>query len=590
MKIQTKIMLVTVIVSISSLLMLQAFHIYTSIQLNKATVAEFEKILNEEYDSMIQSQVENIVSMLNGLNARYESGSITLDEAKELGRELVRNIRYDGDGYFWIDTSEGVNVLHPITPEIEGKNRIGAKDVNGKLLIKEIIQNGMKKGGGFTEFYYNKVDSDVPSAKRGYSLYFEPFDWVIGTGNYLDHIEDVTEQELSYYEKELKSKVLASFSTFILFLALTFFCSIFFTRKFVSRPLKKLVGAFNSISSGGGDLTRRITFATNDELHELAESFNHFVEMIYGVMVEVKSVSTDLAAASTEMSNSAYNFSENSQTQAASAEEAVAATSQVSMTMKDVAETTTVQFDELSTMLAIIGELSKSIEELNRKMIEAEANTSDMTKNAELGKEKLSALTRSMNNMNTASREMNSIIQIINDISEQINLLSLNAAIESARAGESGKGFAVVADEISKLADQTSGSINDIASLIRKNETEIGTGITNLNEANRTFAEISEGVKTLGVLGYTIRAFMDSQVESNRKINANTGKTQALSNEIKESTDREQIAMSEILTTISNISDLTQQSASGAEEMAATSEEISGMAERLKNKVGFFKF
>jgi len=142
----------------------------------------------EANDRSVKAQVESAVSMLAALNSRVEKGEMSLAKAKTLGADLLREMRYGQDGYFWVDTTDGVNVVLYGKKEVEGKNRIDSV-VNGVYHVQEIIKNGMKPGGGFTDYYYTKKDGDQPLAKRGYSLLFVPFDWVVGTGYYLTDIK-----------------------------------------------------------------------------------------------------------------------------------------------------------------------------------------------------------------------------------------------------------------------------------------------------------------------------------------------------------------------------------------------------------------
>ena len=103
----------------------------------------------------------------------------------------MRNLKYDETGYFWADTYDGVNVAYLGKEDVEGKSRWDSKDVNGKLFIQEIINNGRNEGGGYTEYYFVKPNETTPLPKRSYSIAYEPFQWVIGTGNYTDDIDKV---------------------------------------------------------------------------------------------------------------------------------------------------------------------------------------------------------------------------------------------------------------------------------------------------------------------------------------------------------------------------------------------------------------
>jgi methyl-accepting chemotaxis protein len=112
---------------------------------------------------------------------------MTLDQAKETGADLLREMRYgdDGKGYFWADTVAGVNVVLYGDKKTEGKNRFDA-NINDIYYIREIIANGKQADGGYTDYWFPKPGSTEPLKKRGYSLLFKPFGWVVGTGYYPD--------------------------------------------------------------------------------------------------------------------------------------------------------------------------------------------------------------------------------------------------------------------------------------------------------------------------------------------------------------------------------------------------------------------
>jgi methyl-accepting chemotaxis protein len=133
-------------------------------------------------DQLIKSEVETAHSMLHAIFKKYQEGEMGLDEAKKLGADLLRELRYGTDGYFWADTTEGVNVVLYGRKDVEGKNRLEAKDKNGVFYIKAFIAKG--KTGGYVEYLFPKREETDPQPKRSYVLLFEPFGWIIGTGYY----------------------------------------------------------------------------------------------------------------------------------------------------------------------------------------------------------------------------------------------------------------------------------------------------------------------------------------------------------------------------------------------------------------------
>ena len=346
-------------------------------------------------------------------------------------------------------------------------------------------------------------------------------------------------------------------------------------------------GGFTGVAEG--DLTTSVETNTNDECSELGEVFNEFVGRIQGVLNEIITMSSQLAVSSEELSAAATTFSENAQNQAASAEEITATVEEISAGMDNVAGSAQQQAERLDNLLTIRDELSASVQKMQDRVNNALGLSDNISQKARTGEETLSSMNSSMQKINQSSAEVTNIIKIINDISEQINLLSLNAAIEAARAGESGRGFAVVADEISKLADQTASSINDIDRPIRANDEEIQSGITNVEGTVSVISDIIHGVTEISSMMSNINETMQQQVTVNTRANEQIQQVKERADEIKGATDEQKNAIEEIVKSIANINELTQSTASGSEEMTANAEEIAGMADRLKGKVDYFK-
>ncbi len=134
-------------------------------------------------DMVIKSEVETAVSMLQAIYEKHRKGEITLEQAKKLGADLLRELRYGDDGYFWADTTEGVNVVLYGRKDVEGRNRLEDRDPKGTYYIKELLAKG-KAGGGYVDYWFSKKGQSTAQPKRSYVLPFEPFGWVVGTGYY----------------------------------------------------------------------------------------------------------------------------------------------------------------------------------------------------------------------------------------------------------------------------------------------------------------------------------------------------------------------------------------------------------------------
>jgi methyl-accepting chemotaxis protein len=184
---------------------------------------------------------------------------------------------------------------------------------------------------------------------------------------------------------------------------------------------------------------------------------------------------------------------------------------------------------------------------------------------------------------------MQSITSIINDISDQINLLSLNASIEAARAGEAGRGFAVVAEEISKLADATSNSIKSIDELIKNNDSEIARGLKQASDTVTSISNIVAGINRINDMMEGQIEFVRRLDDSRLMVEKDAGQVVSKAEDIKNATREQELAANEIVSVVGNITDLNQTIATGSEEIASSSQTIAKMAENLNARLDFFR-
>ena len=146
--------------------------------------AQSDKPVNAvDQDLLIKNEVETAISLLQAVYAKHQQGAMTLEKAKELGADLLRELHYGTDGYFWADTTNGVNVVLYGRKDVEGRNRLEDQDPKGVFYVKELLAKG-KAGGGYVEYWFVKKGQTTPQPKRSYVLPFAPFGWVVGTGYY----------------------------------------------------------------------------------------------------------------------------------------------------------------------------------------------------------------------------------------------------------------------------------------------------------------------------------------------------------------------------------------------------------------------
>ena len=134
-------------------------------------------------DLLIKSEVETAVSMLQAIYKKHQKAEMSLEEAKRLGADLLRELRYGKEGYFWADTTEGINVVLYGKKDVEGKSRLDHKDRNGIFYIRKFLALA-KAGGGYTEYWFSKRGELTPQPKRSGALLSKPFGCVVCSGYY----------------------------------------------------------------------------------------------------------------------------------------------------------------------------------------------------------------------------------------------------------------------------------------------------------------------------------------------------------------------------------------------------------------------
>ncbi|HMV42778.1 MAG TPA: methyl-accepting chemotaxis protein [Leptospiraceae bacterium] len=356
----------------------------------------------------------------------------------------------------------------------------------------------------------------------------------------------------------------------------------------ITNPIQSLVKALNSISSG--EINQKITVKSEDEIGHLATNFNLFTERLMTITKSVKESSLLIAASSREMSDTTKTYSMNAQSQASTIEEITASIEQLSERVSDVTNHTDIQFNNLNALSGKLKELSGIIEEMNEIIQKTLGNTKAISIEAMSGEEALRSMNVSMTQIVESSQDMKNIIQIINDISEKINLLALNASIEAARAGVAGKGFAVVALEISRLADQTASSVKGIDLLIKKNNKQILEGIDTVNVIMKKTNTINSGVESIVEKMNAIFDYMQKQISTKFLVERETEIVKSRANEIQQITKEQKVAFDEIVKAITFINEISHSNTESSNVIATKSLELSKVAEMLKTKVDFFKF
>ncbi|SOB51610.1 conserved exported hypothetical protein [Pseudomonas lundensis] len=525
-------------------------------QANQEVEETRQRLLNDA-KATLKSYVEVAMTAIKPL---YDAAQPGDEAARAQVIKLLSNITYGTDGYFFGYDSQTVRLFKGNSPEGVGKNFQDNRDPNGVYTNRELVR--VAKDGS----HYAQYSSSLPSnehvlvPKLGYTEYLPKWDMVIGTVVNLDGIEaQVAEVEASVKER-MQGMILSIVAiTFVVLLVIAVIGML--VANTILRPLHLMKANLDDIAAGEGDLTHRLAITSQDELGDLARSFNRFVDKIHAMVRQITDMTFQLTTLVGQVSDQAHRSEQAMERQRHETDQVATAINEMSSAAQEVARSA--QGASVAAQKTDEeGQVAKRV--VDGSIQQIHALVSDIRSSGS-----------SLDSLQQDVTSIVSVLGVIRSIADQTNLLALNAAIEAARAGEAGRGFAVVADEVRALASRTQQSTQEIQGMIDRLQQGTDEAVQAMRRSSEAGVGTSEQANQAGESLDAMAQLIGTINSMNAQIASAAEEQTAVAEEINRS-------VHQIAVAVDNVADETQQG-------AQTTRSLAQLGQRLGDLVGQFR-
>ncbi len=501
----------------------------------------------EDRKAKIRNLTEYAYSQLAYYEELQRSGKMTLEEAQQHAKESLRKARYDDKEYFWLNDFHPRSVMHPIKPELQGRDMTDNRDPTGKQLYVEFVRVVRANGAGFVDYQWSKPGSEQAVPKLSYVKGFAPWDWIVGTGIYIDDVDAAFRQNLLW---------LGGIAAVLLLV----------------QGLAGWLIRSSILKQLGGEPTQAVALMQQVAAGDLTVSVAAPPESLLGALNQMLASLRELIS----------DVNRSAGTLAGNAAEIRHAASEISRAAEH-------QSDATSSMAAAIEELTVTSSHISDNASDTETNSRSALQQADEGRSRVEAASRAIENIahtvNDASARIHALAEranqvsgialVIKDIAGQTNLLALNAAIEAARAGDQGRGFAVVADEVRTLSERTAKATGEIEEMLQSIQRDTAAAVAAMNSA---LPEVGNGV-----------TLANAASESLRLIESETGKTLDRIGDVAAATREQSTTSTSIAQRVEEIAQMVEETTSTIRGTAKAANSLEELAHGLRQQISRFR-